>query len=227
MIRLSFLICTLAAAAIAFSQEAGLNALHQRLGAVKQSIAQNQARLKQYTWTETTEISLKGEEKKRTQADCLYGPDGKVQKTPVGNPAPPASRRGIKGKIVANKIEDMKDYMDRVGSLVQRYVPPNPQSLQEVFEKGNAQLSSGGVLVFHDYFKPGDNLTITFNPGTKRVVSFAVATYLDEPKDVVTLDAHFSSLPDGTNFLEESVLNATAKQIQIKKTNSGYRKLAG
>lgn len=28
-------------------------------------------------------------------------------------------------------------------------------------------------------------------------------------------------------FLEESVLNATAKQIQIKKTNSGYRKLAG
>jgi len=201
--------------------------LHQRLGAVKQSIAENQARLKQYTWTETTETSLKGEEKKRTQADCVYGPEGKTEKTPVGNPAPPPSRRGIKGKIVANKIEDMKDYMDRVASLVQRYVPPNAQSMQEAFAKGNAQLSSAGALVFHDYFKPGDNLTITFDLATKKVVSFAVATYLDQPKDVVTVDARFSSLPDGTNFLEESVLNATAKQIQIKKTNSGYHKLAG
>ena len=54
-----------------------------RVAALKESIAQNQAALKTYKWTETTEISLKGEVKKREQKECRYGPDGKVEKTPV------------------------------------------------------------------------------------------------------------------------------------------------
>jgi hypothetical protein len=40
----------------------------------------------------------------------------------------------------------------------------------------------------------------------------------------VNLQADFSALPDGTNYLEQSVLNATAKELQIKTTNSGYHK---
>ena len=51
-----------------------------------------------------------------------------------------------------------------------------------------------------------------------------MATYLDQPKDTVTLIAHFSKLADGTNFLEESVLDASAKGIRIKTINFGYRK---
>jgi len=229
MIRLTLSICILATAASVFSQEIGEPGapLRQRLGTVKQSIAQDQLRLKQYAWTETTRISLKGEAKKRSQADCLYGPDGKVQRTPIGNPPPAPGRRGIKGKIVANKIENMNDYMDRVASLVQRYVPPDPESMQAAFENGKAQMSSAGVLAFHDYVKPGDSLTIIFNLATKKVVAFALATYLDEAKDVVTVNARFSTLPDGTNYLETSVLNATAKKLQIEKTNSEYRKVAG
>jgi hypothetical protein len=179
--------------------------------------------LRRYAWTETTEISLKGEEKKRTQAACQYGPDGKVQKTPIGEAAPPPKRRGIKGRIVTKKIDEMKDYMDRVGSLMRRYILPDPQDIQVAFQSGKAALVPGtGELVFSDYVKPGDKVTFTFNKATKKLRSFAVATYLDEPKDTVTMNASFSSLPDGTNFVETSVLDASAKQIQIKTTNFGY-----
>ena len=38
-----------------------------RAAAIKQSLADNQAQLRQYTWIETTEISLKGEVKKKEQ----------------------------------------------------------------------------------------------------------------------------------------------------------------
>src|SRR5690242_14980941 len=58
-------------------------AKQEKLGALKLSLARNQAALKQYTWTETTQISLKGEVKKQEQKQCQYGPDGKVQKTPM------------------------------------------------------------------------------------------------------------------------------------------------
>jgi hypothetical protein len=229
MIRRILSISALAAAA-AFSQEAGSvkAALQQRLGEVKQSIAQNQARLRHYAWTETTEISLKGEEKKRTQAACQYGPDGKVQKTAIGAAPPPPSRRGIKGKIVTKKIDEMKDYMDRVGSLMRRYIPPAAQDMQAAFQVGKATLNpASGELVFSDYAKPGDKVTLTFDVATKKLRSFSVMTYLDEPKDTVTMDARFSSLPDGTNFVEQSVLDASAKQIQITTTNFGYQKVGG
>jgi flagellar hook-length control protein FliK len=222
-------ICALAAPA-AMAQDAGAvkAALQQKVGDVKQSIAKNQAQLKQYAWTETTEINFKGEDKKRTQNDCQYGPDGKVQKTPIGAPAPPKSRKGVKGKVVANKIDEMKDYMDRVGSLVKRYVPPDAQDIQASFQAGKAALTPGsGELVLSDYVKPGDKVTITFDTATKKLTTFAVATYLDEPKDTVTLKADFSSLPDGTNYLSQSVLNATAKKIQVTTTNSAYHKVGG
>jgi hypothetical protein len=218
--------------ASAVSQETGpaKAALEQRLGEVKQSIAQNQARLRQYTWTETTEVSLKGEVKKREQNSCKYGPDGKVQKTPIGAapPSEPSGRKGkIKARVVEKKVDELKDYMDRVGSLLHRYIPPDAQSMQAAFQAGRATLTPGaGVLAFSDYAKPGDEVKLTFDPATKKLVSYAVATYLDEPKDTVTMIARFSSLPDGTNFLEESVLDAAAKQIRIKTTNFEYH-LAG
>jgi hypothetical protein len=226
MIRRTLLICVLAATA-AFAQDMKA-ALQQKLGEVKQAMGQNQAQLRQYAWTETTEIALKGEDKKRTQADCRYGPDGQVQKTPIGSPAPPPSKRGLKGKIIANKIDDMKEYMDRVGALIKRYVPPDPQDMQASFQAGKATLNPGAAqLAFTDYVKPGDKVTLSFNPANKQLSSLVVATYLDEPKDVVTLNVNFTSLPDGTSHVDTTVLNATAKEIQVTKTNSGYHKAGG
>jgi hypothetical protein len=213
----------------ALSQQPGLAQamLQQRLGEVEQSMAQNKARLSQYAWTETTEISLKGDVKKRDQNSCQYGPDGKVQKTPIGA-APPAEASGgrLKRRIVAHKTDELTDYMERVKSLMGRYIPPSVQAMQAAFHSGKATLKPGaGALVFGDYAKPGDQVTLTFDLATKKLVSFEVATYLDQPKDVVTMNARFSSLPDGTNFVEQSVLNATAKQIQVTTTSSGYSKL--
>ncbi|MGH9627084.1 MAG: hypothetical protein ACRD7E_01785 [Bryobacteraceae bacterium] len=221
----------LLAAVPAICQESGdrKQALQQRIVEVKQSIAQNQAQLQKYSWVETTEISLKGEIKKRDQKDCSYGPDGEIRKVPVSAPAPAKHQRGLKGRIIENKVDDMKEYMDRVGSLIHRYVPPDPQAMQAAFQSGKAALqpagSSGpGSLVFRDYAKQGDTVTFTFDATTRTLRSFRVDTYLDAPQDVVRLDASFSSLSDGTNFLEQTVLDAQAKSIRVKTTNFGHRK---
>ena len=57
--------------------------LADKLAALKQSLAQNQQNLHHYQWTETTQITLKGEPKPPKQSLCQYGPDGQVQKTPI------------------------------------------------------------------------------------------------------------------------------------------------
>jgi len=219
---------TLAGTAILWSQDqGGKQMLQQRITELKQSIAQNKAKLQKYQWTETTQLSLKGEVKKTQQKLCRYGPDGQVQKTPIGEPAPPPKeKRGLRGKIVEKKVDELKDYMERVANLVSRYVPPDPQKIQACFQAGNANLnlSSGGAaaLALTNYVKTGDQVTFDFNRTAKKLESYKVNTYLDSPQDAVDLTAQFSSLPDGTNYVSSSVLNAPAKKIQINIKNSDY-----
>jgi hypothetical protein len=201
-------------------------AIQQRIAQVKQSMAENQARLRQYKWTESTEISVKGDVKKMEQKECRYGPDGKIVKTDASADTGEGKRkRGLRGKIVANKIEDMKEYMDRVGSLVHRYVPPDPQAMQTAFQGGRGSANAEtGELIFVDYAKPGDRVAFAIDPAAKALRGFNVDTYLDSPEDKVTLTARFGSLADGTKFLEETLLNAQAKKIQIKTVNFDHQK---
>lgn len=204
--------------------------LQQKLAAVKQSVAENQQKLHQYQWKETTQLTLKGNPKPPSQSACQYGPDGKVQKTPLTAPPPPPSGGRMKQRVIANKKEEMKDYMGDVKGLLAKYVPPNPQSMQQAFQAGKVSLSpnpSSGVtqLVFKDYAQAGDQMTLSFDAATKKISSVNVNTYLDNPKDAVTLAIQFASLPDSTNYVQQTVLNATAKKLVVTTTNSDYKAL--
>ena len=75
---------------------------------------------------------------------CRYGPDGKVQKTPVVEPPPPEKKRGLKGKIVAKKTGEMKEELEAAVALVQQYVPPSPDLMQVVMNAGTASLAQAG-----------------------------------------------------------------------------------
>src|SRR6185369_7425879 len=98
-------------------------------------------------WVETTSISLKGEEKSRKQQRCYYGADGKLQKiamgTPAPAPAPPAPSGGrsgrLKAKVVENKKDEMKDYMEKAASLIQQYLPPKPEDIQRAKDAGKVK----------------------------------------------------------------------------------------
>jgi hypothetical protein len=200
----------------------------QGVAQLKESLAANQAKLKTYQWTQTTEVSIKGKTRKDEQAQCRYGADGKLQKTPIGpSPAQPKPMpAGLKGRIIEKKTAEMKDYMDRLKALISHYAPPDPQKIQAAKQSGQANLSnSGGIatIAVPNYYKQGDQVSFSFDTAAKRVASYNVSTYLDDPKkDVVTLTNQFASLPDGTNYLQQTVLKAQEKQIQITTKNSGY-----
>jgi hypothetical protein len=184
---------------------------------------------------------MKGEVKKTDKKECRYGTDGKVIKTDLPGAAPAAPkesaggrrRRGgggaVKEKIVANKVEDLKEYMGDVAALVKEYVPPDPAKIQASAQAGKASLNKEAApgiaeLAITDYALPGDKLAISFNSAAKQLAGVNVNTYLGKEKDTVTLAVRFTSLPDGVNYPAETVLDAKAKQIQVKITNSGHKK---
>ena len=207
--------------------------LQEKLAAIKASTAENQQKLHQYTWTETSRITVNGDTKPPKEFNCSYGPDGKVQKVPIGGIADATASAAAGGRfrqrIVAKKTAEMKDYMKEVGGVISLYMPPNPQKMQEAFQNKKVSMGqSEGLadLVFKDYALPGDSMSLGIDKATKKLRTLRVNSYLDTPQQPVSLLVEFSSLPDGTNYPLRTTLDVPAKQINVINTNTNYRKFA-
>ncbi len=196
--------------------------------AVQQAVAENKQKLLQYQWIETTQLTLNGDPKPPTQNMCRYGPDGQVQKSPVGPPPPPPSGGRVKQRVIEKKKAEIKDYMGDVKGVIGLYVPPDPQKMQQAIQSGKVSLNpAGGMvnIVFTDYAQPGDRMTITFDSAAKKIVSLDINTYMGEAKDIVTLQVQMASLPDGANYTQQTILNATAKKLVVTTTSASYQKI--
>ena len=207
------------------------------VAALKQSLQEGQARIRQYEWIETTSVSMKGEEKSRKQNSCYYGSDDTVQKVPADDAPPPQAdqgggrgrRRGgrMKERIVDNKKEDIQDYMQRAAKLVHSYVPPDPAQIQAARDAGRLTVTpqpGGRVrLAIAQYLQPGDALTIDLDPTGNRLLAVGVNSYLETPDDPVTLVVQMATLPDGALYAAQTTLDASAKNIKVVIQNSGHR----
>jgi hypothetical protein len=208
--------------------------LQQKVTQVKESMAANKQALSHYTWQEQQTVSIKGEVKKQQLFQVQNGPDGKPQKTLIGPPPEQQEPSGgrLKRHVVEKKKEEYKDYGQQIAELAQSYAQPEPGRLQQAFAQGNAMLGSAGApgeikLVIHNYVKPNDTVTMTFNTADKAIQSLQIASYMDDPKDAVNISAQFARLPDGTNHVSNMLVNGVSKELTVNTQNSNYQKLGG
>jgi hypothetical protein len=205
--------------------------IEERVAAIKASIAQSKQNLKHYQWVEIEVVNLKGEDKSTTENTCYYDVNGKLVKVPAATTAEDQKKRGVRGKIVANKTEEMAEYMQGAAALIKSYLPPDPAKIQAAKDAGKNSTTPSGDgkqmrVDIKDYEKPGDKLTIELNTATNQIIGLGVASYLADTKDAVTLNVTMASLPDGTSYAATTVLDAVAKEMKITTTNSGYAKKA-
>lgn len=124
----------------------------------------------------------------------------------------------------------MTDYMKSAVALVKTYVPPSAARIQAGKDAGKVSIDllepgKRARLNFRDYAKPGDNLGVEVDLASNRPLSLKVATYLEDAKDVVTLDVRMGQLNDGTSYPSDVALDAKAKSLTVTVKNSGYRKM--
>jgi hypothetical protein len=228
-ISMAFALCLILAQSASTQDQKQM--LQQKVSAFKKSVAENQKALRQYAWTESTQLSLKGEVKNTKVEQCQYGPDGKVQKKLLTPPPEKKEMRGLKKRVVEKKTGEMKDYMEDVVALIQQYVPPPPELIKADVAGGNASFSPQGAnaiqLQFKGFLKKGDVVTFTLDTAAKAIRQVKVDTYMDdEGKEKVALAVDFQTLPDGTNYAATKNLDVTAKKIVVNITASNYLKLS-
>ena len=205
--------------------------MQEKVAELKQAAAQNKQALAQYTWVEQDTISLKGEQKKQEHFQVRLGPDGKPQKTPMDAAAPPPQPSGgrLKQHVVEKKKEEYKDYADQIKALIQQYLPPDKDAIEQARQKDNISISPEAntpgqyKLVIANYVKQGDNMTLVMDKTQKNLVSVSLASYLDDPKDAVNATFAFSSIPNGPNHISTATINGVSKQLTIAMQNSNYQ----
>ena len=120
--------------------------LHQpadRVAQIKESLAASKAALKGYEWVETTAVSLDGEEKARLENRCYYGAEGTLQKVPASPDAKEEKKkRGLRGKAIENKKEELQASMKEAIALLRQYAPLDPAKIQAAKEAGNVSVST-------------------------------------------------------------------------------------
>ena len=124
-------------------------------------------------------------------------------------------------------MDDLKSYLADAQEVISQYVPPDPARMQQAFSSGNASFIPGGAgtrIVFKNYAKPNDQMTLTFDMGTKKMTSISVTSSMANG-DPVDLSVKFATLPDGTSFPSQTMLSCPARQIQVNTTNSSYQKM--
>jgi hypothetical protein len=218
---------------IAFAQSPEMQ---QKVEELKQAAAANKQALAQFTWVETVTISLKGEQKKQEHFQVRLGPDGKPQKQSLDQPPPQqaeeSGRRGrLKEHVVEKKTDEYKEYADSIKSLIEQYVPPDKDLIEQAKQAGNIALSpvAGNEgqfqLAFTNYVKQGDKMAIVIDKVQKGIVSVSIDSYLDDPKDAVTAQVQFTAIPGGPNHVSTVTIDGVSKQLTIAIQNSNYQQM--
>ena len=209
----------------AIAQNAGMQA---KIAQVAEASKANKAALSHYNWQESVTTRIKGEVKKQQVFLVNIGPDGQQQKSEINAQPDQASGGPLKRHIVAKKKAEYKDYGDQIADLARQYTAPDPGRLQQAYQQGNISLQLGGgesmmTLNIKNYIKPGDSVTLVFNKAQKAIQSIRVASYLDDPKDAVTIAAQFAKLPNGINHVTGTQINGASKQLTVVTQNSNYQ----
>jgi len=182
----------------------------------------NAEALKTYTYKRRTEITVKGKTP-GARLDLIRYVDGEMQAIPLEAPArsaPQPHSRGLGGKIVEKKVEKKKDEMrqelERMSGLVQRFSPGSDAmkaalALATVSRNGSG---SGDIEVLaKGVVRPTDSFMLVWSAANRRPVKIEIHSDLDGKP--VTILTEYASLPEGPFYAARTVMSAPKKDLRV------------
>lgn len=203
--------------------------LMREAGAIRAQVSRSRSGLRDYAWVERTEVMVKGKLQASDEFLCRYDGSGELTKAPTNSETKTQENAiATSNRPRVRKKAEMQDYIGRAVTMINRYLPPDPDQITYLLEHGKATLSPAAdgkaEIRFKDYFQDGDSMVFTYDVASKALLRATVASTLGGPKDPVAMNAVFETLPDGVTHLATATLDAKAKKVQIVTKNSNYQK---
>jgi hypothetical protein len=210
-----FLCLTLAAPAVAQMDTSEV------ASGVSKARQENAQKTRNYSWTQRTEVNLKGETKSLKTEIVRYTVDGELQKTPVDETSA-KKPRGVRGKVAKKKAGEMKDWMADLGEVLKAYSLPTEGNLLDFLNKAAiAPDGEGKRLDASDVVQPGDRMSVWINADHK-MTKTEVSTQHDGSD--VKLETDHETTPDGLDYVARTVIVVPDKGVEMTVENFSYQR---
>ena len=182
---------------------------------------ENAQKTRNYSWTQRTEVKVKGEVKSLKTEIVRYTVDGEMQKTPIDETSA-KKPKGIRGKVAKKKIGEMKDWMAELGQLLKAYSLPTEGNLLDFLNKASISPDGAGQrLDAGDVVQPGDRMSVWIGADHK-MVKTEVTTQHDG-SDVKLMTDH-ETTPDGLDYVARTTIVVPDKGVEMMVENFSYQR---
>lgn len=188
----------------------GMNVSGQQLTPeeVLKRMTLNLQRLRDYSWSTRTEVSLKGQQISVTLEKIRYDLNGKLQVTPLGG--------------TGMLSPEMQPVIAELAQLGLSYSQPKPEEFAAFFSRSELWEGKGGTLRLEgaDFLRSGDAIDLRARNG--RVDRLSVETIYGSSTPV-TVDAEFRALPDdGPTYVARLEVSVPGDEISVVTENFDY-----
>lgn len=188
---------------------------------VSQARQQNAMKTRDYSWTQRTEVKLKGETKSLKSDIVRYTVDGELQKTPIDETSA-KKPKGVRGKIAKKKAGEMKDWMAELGEVLKAYSLPTAGNLLDFLNKAAVSPDGEGrKLEASDVVVAGDRMSIWIDANHK-MTKTEVSTQHDGSD--VKLETDHATTPDGLDYTARTTILVPDKGVEMTVENFSYQK---
>ena len=197
--------------------------LEQKVSAIAERQTGNKAELAGYTWQQQEIIKVKDKLEDKRLFQMETGADGRTEKTPLDLPEENSSsqktERGMREWLAQKKQHALQQYAGRMKELAESYAEAGPDLLRSAYERRDVSIKPAeanlGRLFIHNYVKPGDTATWTFDNKSNALQDLEVLSYLSDVKEPVEIQIRFSRLQNGPDHIDEVSATDAKKKLLV------------
>ena len=204
----------------------------QIIAAFADEQVRNKAALGEYIWQQQEIISIKDRLESQRLFQVEIGRDGRTEKMPLDLPEETSSSlktgRGMAAWAVQKKKHSVQQYAGELQKLAETYVEASPDLLRAAYDRRDISIKPAArgftQMFIHNYLKPDDTATLTFDEKTNELQSIDATSYVTSSKELVEIHASFSNIQNGPDHIDEIRALDPKRKLSVLIRHLEYRR---
>jgi hypothetical protein len=135
--------------------------------------------------------------------------------------------RGVREWVMEKRKRAVQQYASELQGLAEAYVEASPDLLRSAHGRGDISMKPAArgsrQMLIHNYLKPDDTATLTFDEKTNELQSIDATSYLTSAKGPVEIHAKFLKIQNGPDHIDEISALDPKKKISVLVRHLEYR----
>lgn len=189
---------------------------------VSKAEATNLESLKELIWKRYTNVTVEGQQKASAIFELSFEDDS-LHVTQIDGQSSVKAKRGIRGRVQQNAIEQNMDYVGNALQLAVAYTYMSKGQLLDFFDKATLVEKDEIITASaSNVYVKGDSLTISIESKSHLFISKSFSSLLNN--DPISGKINYEKFNSGVNHVSNTVLNLPAKKALINAVNKDYTK---